>query len=128
MSLLKILLDPSVVRGLLWLLAIATPLSGIALAVWAARRPPADLPRNHTPLGRRPLFWVLSASGPLLGLLWLVFNAIENRLGLDSIAGFLIVLGLFCAVGFCLSFFLRFGHRWLRRAPQKPRATPPKSV
>lgn len=113
MSLLEILLNPRFVRGVLWFLAAATPAAGAILAVSAKRRVAHDPGKRGKDLTRNPLFWVLSASGPLLGILWIVFNAIENALGLDSIAGYLINTALFCLVGFGLSLFLWYGRYWL---------------
>jgi hypothetical protein len=114
MSLLKLLLHPRAIRVAIWFFVVATPLAGTILALWAARRAASDANANRYGLARNPLFWVLSASGPLVRILWIVFNAIENALGLDSIAGFLINVGLFCMVGFGLSLFLWYGRRWLR--------------
>ena len=118
-TLLNVLLDPRIVRGVFWFLAVVTPVAGVVLAVWAERRVPRGAGGRRRGLTRNPLFWVLSASGPLLGILWIVFNAIENSLGLDSIVGFLIVIGLFCVVGFGLSLFLWYGRHWLRRRQGK---------
>lgn len=127
MTLLEALLNPRFVTVLLWILALGTPAVGVAAAILAGRPGPAlgFQPPSTTPAERRaallrmPLFWVLSAGGPLICVLWRLFNAIENRLGLDSIPAMLINIALFCLTGIGLSFFLRHGHRWLR--PRAPR-------
>jgi hypothetical protein len=57
---------------------------------------------------KRKPFWanvILAAMiGPLLWILWLVYNSIEDYYGLDSVKALLINLGLFAAVGLLLSF------------------------
>lgn len=89
------------ISAISWFLAIATPLIAIlSLKVYAKKRTQM---RNH------PLFWVLAASGPALFILWLIFNAIENALGLDSILAMLLNLLLFCVVGCGVGAWVRFG-------------------
>jgi hypothetical protein len=63
--------------------------------------------RKRPSMGRRRAA-LLSAVGALVYPLWLVYNGIEDRFGLDSVAALLINLALFAAVGIA-------GGRLLRR-------------
>jgi hypothetical protein len=51
--------------------------------------------------GRRPLLAALTFGSPpvLIGILWRVYNAITDRIGLDTVANLLVNLILFVAVG-----------------------------
>ena len=64
--------------------------------------------RSRIAKPKRKPFWanvVLAAFiGPVVWVLWLVYNSIENYYGLDSVKALLINWGLFVAVGLFLSF------------------------
>ena len=96
------LMHPLVVVCVLWGLAVATPLLGILHARFLLGA------RHRRRALRRPLFWVLSGSGPLLVLLWYVFNGINAGMGLDSFAGLILNVLLFALVGAGLGATLRF--------------------
>ncbi len=51
-------------------------------------------------------------SGSFIYFLWLMYNAITDHFGIDSVKGLLINLGLFACIGIILGFILR------RRQPQ----------
>lgn len=73
-------------------LAVFSLLALAALVTfWAAMR------RERTPGRVRGA--LLSGAGVLVFPLWLLYNAIEDGLGLDSVAALLINLALFLAVG-----------------------------
>ena len=75
----------------LFLAVLALGLVGAPLAALIARR------RR----GGDPLAAALAVGGPLIliGLMWRVYNAITDRLGLDTVANLLVNLGLFVVVG-----------------------------
>jgi hypothetical protein len=50
---------------------------------------------------------LLGACAVLLYPMWLIYNAIEDALGLDSVAGLLINLALFAVVGIAVGMVLR---------------------
>jgi len=92
---LEFLLSPKLVSLLGWILFFGTPLgAAVAWAVWRVRR--GDLTGNA-------LFWIIGLSGPLLSVLWRVFNSIEDYFGLDSLIALLLNLVLFAAIGVSLS-------------------------
>ena len=64
---------------------------------------------------------LLSAAGTLLFPLWLLYNAIENSLGLDSVAGLLINVALFIGMGAALGIVLR---RLWPTAVERPTSAP----
>ena len=118
MDFLKMMSGPRVVRAIFLVLAFATPLIG-ALGAFVDDRDRSRRSLGGTTLLRQPIFWLLSASGPILWALWKQFNAIEDALGLDSVVGLFTCLALFCAEGFAISLFLFYGKRWMQpRAPQ----------
>jgi hypothetical protein len=51
--------------------------------------------------GKSPLLAALAFGGPptLVGLLWRLYNAITDRIGLDTVANLLVNLALFVVVG-----------------------------
>ncbi len=63
------------------------------------------------------IIFLIGGSGPLIVLLWHVFNAIQNALGLDSVLGASINLALFFLIGVGIS----YGVRRLSRANLSPR-------
>ena len=76
-----------ITRGQADLLFTALPALGLVagLAGWAWRRKPG---------------WLALAGGALLvGLLWRLYNAIADRLGLDSVAHLALSAAVFVAVG-----------------------------
>lgn len=77
--------------------AVALPAAGLVVgaAAGALRRQVA----RGVALGL-----LCGASGPAILGLWLVYKAIVNHYGLDSVAGLLINLGLFAAIGLLLGF------------------------
>lgn len=77
------------------LLAVVLPLLGLAVgAVWGARRGQA---RQGAVTG---VF--IGALGTLNWLLWLAYNAITARLGLDTVRNVVVNLGFFVFVGLAL--------------------------
>ena len=105
---IDLILNPQFVALAFVLLAVGTPAGG-AIALTVTSKPKRER------LKRFPFFYLLVASGPLLALMWVVFNFIENLLGLDSILAFLINLCLFCSVGLGIGAALRFSPRMLRK-------------
>jgi hypothetical protein len=91
------LLQPSTIRALGWVLFFATPVAAAA-ALYA--RP--DLRRAWL-----PFIVALALLGPAIVGAWFVFNAIENAMGLDSLAALLLNLLLFSALGAAVGFALR---------------------
>jgi len=90
-------------------LSLLVTLGSIAWAAWASRRKGAD-PRLVWFYG-----WTLSACGPLLFILWTVYNAIENHYGLDSVKALLINLFLFLAVGLAVGLVFRRIPAWVSK-------------
>lgn len=86
------------------LLAVLLPLAGAA--IWAARA---------RKLGRRrafPLGLVVALVGPVNLALWLIYNAITDRLGLDRVSNLLVNLALFVGLGVGIGLGAAF---WARR-------------
>ena len=75
-------------------LCVLVSLGSLSWALWESRRKAGKGPR---------LAWGYGIAGTLLGplifLLWTVYNAIENHYGLDSVKALLINLGLFLLTG-----------------------------
>ena len=88
---LDLILNETVVHVTLIALAVGTPLAAL-LADGAMRR---WLPPDQA---RRRL-WVFAGVGPVTGALWLSYNSIIARFGLDSVAGLAINAALFVLVG-----------------------------
>jgi len=84
---------------------------GVALAVLSGGALLAALLLGYLGRARRSARMARGAllAGAVAALypLWLVYNAIEDRFGLDSVAGLLINLGLFAAVGVAGGLLLR---------------------
>ncbi len=95
------ILNPRVAIWAGVILAIATPVAGAGVYVWRRKASPT--------LARYPLFWILSALGPLLAVLWMLFNAIENFLGLDSALALGLNLTVFSLIGIGLGAAVRYG-------------------
>jgi glucose uptake protein GlcU len=79
-----------IIRGLCLLIV----LGGVAWAAWRSR----DRKQAEAALAW-PYGIGIALIGPLLYILWFVYNAIENHYGLDSVKALLINLGLFTVVG-----------------------------
>ncbi len=80
------------VQRLFLLLAIALPVLGAAIgAAWGARR------GNAASAARSGL--LVGLVGPANLLLWTIYNAITNRLGLDTVKNLLVNLTLFAIIG-----------------------------
>jgi lipopolysaccharide export LptBFGC system permease protein LptF len=77
------------------LLQVAAFVILIAAAAWGASK------RNT----RQGIVYGLM--GPLLYILWKIFNSITDRLGVDSVANLFLQLGLFTALGFVAGILLR---------------------
>lgn len=94
---MKELIDPHQAHLLMLGIAIAAPLIGLAWG-WFAKR---------------------LASGLIIGLLigvgnyvlWIVYNAITDRLGLDTVKNLLVNLALFIALGIIIGFAASFCQR-----------------
>ena len=93
------ILVPSHVEWATIALALATPV--LALLAWGAL-----LSRGRRDVRHSRGFWLAALAGPLVLVLWRVYNAIEDRFGLDSLAALglnaLIFLGLGLGVGLWL--------------------------
>ena len=79
------------------LLALVLPVMGVAIgAAWGNR---------HKDL-RRGAVWGLAVgmAGPLNWLLWLVYNALTNRNGLDTVRNVFVNLAVFIVVGAAIGF------------------------
>jgi len=83
------LVDAAQVGVALAILSLVAVLATAVFAVLGWKRPSPALFRGA----------LLSLAGMLAYPLWLVYNAIEDRFGLDSVAALLINLALFVAVG-----------------------------
>lgn len=80
------------VDRLFLLLAIAAPLIGAAVGAAAGRS------RGSAGRGAAQGF-VIGLLGPANLLLWKVYNALTDRMGLDTVKNLLMQLGLFIALG-----------------------------
>ncbi len=90
--LMKELVTTEQAEHLLRLLAVALPLAGLLIGalVGALRRRLS----GHALVGL-----LLGLIGPAAWVLWRMYNAIEGRFGLDSVAGLLLNLALFIIIG-----------------------------
>lgn len=80
------------VERLFLFLAIALPLAGILIgALWGARK---GAPVRGTLAGL-----LIGLLGPVNWLAWRVYNALTDRMGLDSVKNLLVNLVLFIGVG-----------------------------
>lgn len=90
-------------------LSILVTLGSLVWAAWASRKKNSDA----------RLVWTLGVSmaalGPLLFILWTVYNAIENHYGLDSVKALLINLVLFLVVGLAVGLVFRRIPAWVSR-------------
>ena len=89
-------------------------------------RPQADLVFTVLPLlgaavgigvgvaRRRPAWTATGLAALAVAILWRVFNAVAERLGIDSLANLAVNLLLFAAVGFAA------GRLWRRFVPESP--------
>jgi len=98
------ILVPSHVEGLLAAVAAATVAAGALIGLLAWRRGRGAL------LGC-PAFWIGAFSGPLILALWRLYNAIEDRFGLDSLVALGLNAAIFLSVGAALGLWLRLGGR-----------------
>ena len=102
------ILDPSHIQGLLWALAAATPAgAALALPLWRGR--------PGTPLPKRRGYWLAALAGPIVLALWHIYNAIEDRFGLDSLAALGLNALIFLSLGVGIGI-------WLRNAPPQENA------
>ena len=60
---------------------------------------------------------LVTLAGALVYALWIVYNAVIARLGLDSVKGLLINLGIFMVVGLTYGALAVGVSRWARRQP-----------
>jgi len=113
----RYLLNPSTINWLGLAFAILTPVVGIATLVLARQR--------RSWLQSLPLFWILTATGPLILVLWFVYNAIEDALGLDSVFALLTNLCLFSLIGLGLGAFVHYRTPGLRGESSRAEPKPP---
>jgi hypothetical protein len=110
---LDLLLKETFVRSLFGWLALLTPAASL-VACGAAKIMRGKAPKGaeaeerarNCPRSRRTGWWVFGLTGPLLWLLWQVYEAIMNATGFASVRGLLIVLTLFLVLGLVLGWFL----------------------
>lgn len=103
---MKELISEQQAHQIVVLLSVLVTLGSIAWAAWASRRKGADARRTWA------YGWAFAALGPLLFALWVVYNAIEDHYGLDSVKALLINLVLFLIVGFAAGLVFRRIPRW----------------
>src|SRR2546423_11518595 len=99
------------------ILAITTPIAGILIgtAIGAKKASPARFALNG---------FLAGLSGPGILLLWKVYNAITDRLGLDTVKNLLVNLVLFVALGIIGGLIAgRYYRRSASATPSSP--TPP---
>jgi len=96
------LLNPQYVVYAGWVLAFLTPFAAAVVLIFWRRQPP---------FLTNGVFWTLAASGPLLLVLWFVFNLIEDLLGLGSILALAVNLVLFCLLGLLLGAVLMIARK-----------------
>jgi len=99
---LKLVLSPGFINTLFIALFFATPIGAFLTYVFFHRRV-----KNLT-----IFIWTVilcGLIGPANLLLWILYNAIENRLGLDSVPALLINLAIFVVLGIAIGLFIRFG-------------------
>jgi NhaP-type Na+/H+ or K+/H+ antiporter len=103
------LIDLPTANAIVRAVAIGFPAAGLVIgaAAGALRRR----------LGRDALLGlVIGLSGVLLWAMWLVFNAITNHYGLDSVKGLLINLAMFVVVGSAIGVVVGMVMRRSKRA------------
>ena len=101
---------------------------GTAIAILSGLAFVATLVLGYLGLSRRqgPLVrasW-LTAGGALLGPLWLVYNAIEDHFGLDSVAALAINTAIFVAVGVGMGLVVRRSGSTTAETATGPEASP----
>ena len=120
---LDLLLKETFIRTLFGWLALLTPLA--ALLVYGivrlvrkkhagGNKTESDAKREGKSNARHCRWiglWVFGLAGPLVWLLWQVYEAIMNATGFASVRGLLIVLTLFLTLGLLLGWLLG---RWTR--------------
>ena len=99
---LKLILSPGFINTLFIALFFATPIGAFLTYVLFHRR-----------VKNLSLFiWIVilcGLIGPANFFLWTIYNAIENRFGLDSVSALLINLAIFVVLGIAIGLFVRFG-------------------
>jgi hypothetical protein len=86
------LVNLAVVERVFLSLALLLPFAGLAAgAAWGAARSQARVGAIQG--------FIAGLLGPLIWVLWKLYNAIEDHYGLDSVKGLLINLALFICVG-----------------------------
>ena len=105
---LNLLLNPEVWNQILIVITILTPMLSIVLSI--------IFRKNIRDFIQLEVFWILTFSGPLVMLLWIIFNYIENKFGLDSLPALLLNMLIFSFVGLVTSILLK---RSARKIPEK---------
>ena len=108
MNPMRELIDLPTANAIVRALAVGLPAAGLVLGlvVGALRRRPA----RDALAGL-----VIGLGGPLLWVLWRVFNAITNHYGLDSVKGLFINLAIFVVVGSAIGIVVGLVLRRARR-------------
>lgn len=104
------IVDAVVFGRLLLLAAIVTPVAGALIGAtigWRSKTSRSGAIRGFS----------IGLSGPLVLGLWHLFNAITDRLGLDTVRNFFVNIGLFSLIGILLG----FGLRWAEKRSTFPR-------
>ena len=96
---LKLLLDEELVHGVLWTLSVGGPIFGLLAGVVAGI--------SCGRLGRMAVRGLaLGLLGTLLGAMWLIYTALTNHFGLDSVKNLLINGVIFVCTGLVVSWTL----------------------
>ena len=52
-------------------------------------------------------FFLISLCGPLISILWTIYNLISDHFGIDSVTGLLVNLTMFVTMGLIIGFLIR---------------------
>jgi hypothetical protein len=102
-------MEEPVVRNVMILLAIATPLIAGLLAL--ASRSATAQTGQPAPWRIRRNTWILAAAGPVNLLVWYLFNGTLSWVGSRSVLAYGLAILIFLAAGFGTGFFSRLGSK-----------------